>query len=59
MGAAAEKMARENDISREAQDQYAYESHMKAATAWEKGVLADEVAWLRERTRAMPLPQTS
>lgn len=43
MGAAAEKMARENDISREAQDQYAYESHMKAATAWEKGVFADEV----------------
>lgn len=47
MGDAAEKMARENDISREAQDQYAYESHMKAVAAWEKGVYADEV---------MPLP---
>jgi acetyl-CoA acyltransferase len=47
MGDAAEKMARENEISREAQDQYAYESHAKAVTAWEKGVFADEV---------MPLP---
>lgn len=47
MGDAAEKMARENEISREAQDQYAYESHMKAVAAWEKGVYADEV---------MPLP---
>jgi len=47
MGDAAEKMARENNISREAQDQYAYESHIKAVAAWEKGVFADEV---------MPLP---
>jgi len=43
MGAAAEKMARENGIAREAQDQYAYESHMKAVAAWEKGVFDDEV----------------
>lgn len=43
MGDAAEKMARENGISREAQDQYAYDSHMKAVEAWEKGVLDDEV----------------
>lgn len=43
MGTAAEKMARENGVSREAQDEYAYESHMKAAAAWEKGVFADEV----------------
>ena len=47
MGAAAEKMARENEITREAQDQYAYESHMKAVAGWEKGVFDDEV---------MPLP---
>ena len=47
MGAAAEKMARENGISREAQDEYAYESHMKAVAAWERGVYDDEV---------MPLP---
>lgn len=43
MGAAAEKMARENGITREAQDTYAYESHMKAAAAWEKGIYDDEV----------------
>ncbi len=47
MGAAAEKMARENGIAREAQDVYAYESHMKAVAAWKKGVYDDEV---------MPLP---
>lgn len=49
MGDAAEKMARENEISREAQDEYAYQSHMKAVTAWEKGLFADEVM-------ALPLP---
>jgi acetyl-CoA acyltransferase len=43
MGDAAEKMARENGISREAQDQYAFESHQKAVEAWEKGVFDDEV----------------
>ncbi len=43
MGAAAEKMARENEISRSDQDQYAYDSHMKAAAAWEKGIFDDEV----------------
>jgi acetyl-CoA acyltransferase len=49
MGDAAEKMARENNISREAQDRYAYGSHMKATTAWEKGVFDDEVM-------ALPIP---
>ncbi|MDW3180021.1 MAG: acetyl-CoA C-acyltransferase FadI [Acidimicrobiia bacterium] len=43
MGESAEKMARENGITREDQDQYAYESHMKAVEAWEKGVYDDEV----------------
>lgn len=49
MGAAAEKMARENGITREAQDEYAYDSHMKAVAAWENGILADEVM-------ALPIP---
>ena len=49
MGDAGEKMARENDISREAQDQYAYESHMKAVAAWADGIYADEVM-------ALPVP---
>ncbi len=49
MGDAAEKMARENGISREAQDEYAFESHQKAIEAWEKGVFDDEVM-------ALPIP---
>ena len=49
MGDAAEKMARENGISREAQDEYAYKSHLKAVEAWEKGVFDDEVM-------ALPIP---
>lgn len=49
MGAAAEKMARENGISREDQDRYAYESHQKAVAAWEKGTFVDEVM-------ALPIP---
>jgi acetyl-CoA acyltransferase len=49
MGAAAEKMARENGITREAQDQYAYDSHMKAVAAWDNGIFADEVM-------ALPIP---
>lgn len=49
MGDAAEKMARENGISREAQDEYAFESHLKAVEAWEKGVYNDEVM-------AFPIP---
>jgi acetyl-CoA acyltransferase len=43
MGESAEKMARENGITREDQDHYAYESHMKAVEAWEKGVYDNEV----------------
>ncbi len=49
MGDAAEKMARENGISREDQDAYALGSHMKAVEAWEKGVYEDEVM-------AFPIP---
>ncbi len=49
MGDAAEKMARENGISRQAQDEYAFESHLKAVEAWEKGVFDDEVM-------ALPIP---
>lgn len=43
MGVAAEKMARENEISRQAQDEYALDSHMKAVAAWEKGIFSNEV----------------
>jgi acetyl-CoA acyltransferase len=43
MGESAEKMAKENGISREGQDRIAHESHFKASTAWAEGKFADEV----------------
>jgi acetyl-CoA acyltransferase len=43
MGESAEKMAQLNGISREAQDRVAYESHRRAAAAWESGKLDGEV----------------
>ena len=46
MGDSAEKMAKMNGIDREAQDAYAFNSHMKAVEAWEKGVYNDEVMLL-------------
>src|SRR5512138_301574 len=43
MGESAEIMARKNGISREAQDAFAYESHRRAAAAWESGKFDAEV----------------
>lgn len=43
MGESAEKMAKENGISREAQDAWAHQSHSRAARAWETGAFANEV----------------
>ena len=43
MGESAEKMAKENGISREAQDAWAHRSHFLAAQAWEAGKLRHEV----------------
>jgi acetyl-CoA acyltransferase len=43
MGESAEKMAKENGISREAQDAWAHRSHFLAAQAWEAGKFAKEV----------------
>ena len=43
MGESAEKMAKENHVSREAQDEFAHRSHTLAARAWEEGKLDDEV----------------
>jgi acetyl-CoA acyltransferase len=43
MGESAEKMAQENGISREAQDEYAHRSHTRAAAAWADGRFAEEV----------------
>lgn len=43
MGPTAEKVARLYKISREDQDRFGYESHMKAVKAWEEGRFKDEV----------------
>jgi acetyl-CoA acyltransferase len=43
MGDSAEKMAKENGISRSAQDEYALESHSKASAAWRNGIFDNEV----------------
>ncbi|KPK14110.1 MAG: 3-ketoacyl-CoA thiolase [Myxococcales bacterium SG8_38] len=43
MGESAEKMAKENHISREAQDELAHRSHSRAAAAWAEGKFDDEV----------------
>jgi acetyl-CoA acyltransferase len=47
MGEAAERMARRNEISREAQDELALRSHHRAAAAIASGRFDDEVAPLR------------
>ncbi len=44
MGESAEKMAKENDISRRAQDEIALLSHRRAAAATEDGRLAAQIA---------------
>ena len=43
MGESAEKMAKENGISREEQDKWAHRSHFLAAQAWEAGKFGKEV----------------
>ena len=43
MGDSAEKMAKENHISRAAQDEFAHRSHSLAAKAWAEGKFDDEV----------------
>ena len=43
MGESAEKMAKENHVSREDQDRIAHESHVKAARAWKDGVFSKHV----------------
>jgi acetyl-CoA acyltransferase len=43
MGESAEQMAQKNGIAREAQDRLAFESHRRAAAAWEAGRFDDEV----------------
>jgi acetyl-CoA acyltransferase len=44
MGESADKMARRNEVSRQAQDEFAFRSHQRAAAAIAKGRFASEVA---------------
>ncbi len=48
MGQAAEKMAKENGISREDQDALAHRSHTNATNAWEQG-------WFNEQVMSMAM----
>jgi acetyl-CoA acyltransferase len=43
MGQSAEKMAKENGISRERQDEFALRSHRRAAAAWDDGTFSRQV----------------
>lgn len=43
MGLTAEEVSKQFKISREEQDQFSYESHVKAAAAWKEGKFKDEV----------------
>jgi acetyl-CoA acyltransferase len=43
MGLTAEEVAKQFKITREEQDQFSFESHMKAAAAWKAGKFKDEI----------------
>src|SRR5882672_7267904 len=43
MGLTAEEVSKQFKISREEQDQFSVESHMKAAAAWKEGKFKDEI----------------
>ncbi|MBS1952044.1 MAG: 3-ketoacyl-CoA thiolase [fadN-fadA-fadE operon] [Cytophagales bacterium] len=43
MGLTAEEVSKQFNVTREDQDQFSYESHMKAAAAWKEGKFKDEV----------------
>lgn len=43
MGLTAEEISKQFKISREEQDQFSYESHMKAAAAWKAGKFTGEI----------------
>ncbi len=49
MGTTAENVAERFGVTREQQDEYAYMSQRRAAEAWEKGVLRDEVFKVRTK----------
>jgi acetyl-CoA acyltransferase len=55
MGLTAEKVARQWKVGREAQDEFAYRSHMKAVAAMQAGEFADEITEVEVAERALDL----
>jgi acetyl-CoA acetyltransferase family protein len=51
LGEGAEILADRYGITREQQDEFALESHRKAAAAWDRGAFADEIAEIPELAR--------
>lgn len=57
MGQSAEKMARENGISRARQDEFAHRSHVLAAAAWADGRLAQDVMTTYNKPQFTPIAE--
>ncbi|WBY03325.1 acetyl-CoA C-acyltransferase [Ramlibacter tataouinensis] len=55
MGLTAEKVAQQWKVGREAQDRFAYDSHMKALAAMKAGEFADEIAPVEVADRSVDL----
>ncbi|GAC1390351.1 MAG: acetyl-CoA C-acyltransferase [Variovorax sp.] len=55
MGLTAEKVAQQWKVSREAQDEFAYRSHMKAIAAMQAGEFADEITPIDVAERSVDL----
>ena len=55
MGLTAEKVARQWKVSREAQDEFAYRSHMKAIAAMQAGEFASEMTAVEVAERSLDL----
>jgi acetyl-CoA acyltransferase len=55
MGLTAEKVAQQWKVGREAQDEFAYQSHMKALAAMKAGHFADEISPVTVDERALDL----
>jgi acetyl-CoA acyltransferase len=55
MGLTAEKVARQWKVSRDAQDEFAYRSHMKAIAAMKAGEFSDEITQLEVPERSLDL----
>ncbi|MGE4239922.1 acetyl-CoA C-acyltransferase [Ramlibacter sp.] len=55
MGLTAEKVAQQWKVSRDAQDEFAYRSHMKAVAAMKAGEFADEISPVDVAERAVDL----